>query len=91
MFSGGGAELTRERDGGRKKEPQRALLQQERYIKGGLMVILGLQKQRIGSIQQCYSQGPHPLRRNSDKDDMTPPESSEVPAQKLRLTQISGT
>lgn len=51
VYSGGGAELTRERDGGRKKETQSHKEQikvKERhaacYSEGGRMVILGLQK-----------------------------------------------
>ncbi len=80
VYSGGGAELTRERDGGRKKE---SLLQWGRS--NGDIESAEIKNGLYSAVLQS---GPHPLRRNGDKDDMTSAESSEAPAQKL--TQISG-
>lgn len=85
MCGGGSAELTWERDGWRKKLTATKSTLTVRLLQlGRSNGNIGSAEIKNGLIQQST------LRRNSDKEDMTPPESSEAPAQELKLTQISG-
>lgn len=91
MYSGGGAELTCERwreKQGDKEEIKVKEKHTDRYSGGGLMGNIGSAEIKNGLYSAVLQSGPHPLRRNSD--DMTSVETSEAAAQKLRLTQISG-
>lgn len=49
---------------------------------GGLISVVSAEiKKGLHSV--VSHSGPHPLRRNDDKDDMTSLEASEAPAQEL--------